>query len=168
MTTFVAQNSTCEREHKSSLTGWYVRREPTVPYNVQQKHTRAKARQGYARYVAKRRSEPSTQMFLLARELASAEAIEKRFQQLADQWDADTRNVSSLSALIAHPLYREIVRLDWAVVPAILRDLRDNRRYWFPALQEITNVKPFDPVDERNFNRMRNAWLRWGMKKGLL
>jgi hypothetical protein len=96
---------------------------------------------------------------------APAVNVESRFRQLATEWKNETGNVSSLTALIAHPKYREIVKLDWEVVPFLLRDLQDNHGFWFPALREITNITPFDPSDEGNSKRMTKAWIQWGKKK---
>jgi hypothetical protein len=39
-----------------------------------------------------------------------------------------------------HPKYRQIVSLGWDVVPFLVLDLQRNRRYWLPALQEITGI----------------------------
>lgn len=97
-----------------------------------------------------------------------AESVEVRFYRLAAEWSHSTAHVSSTTAMTAHPVYQQIISLGWEVVPTMLADLRDNRRFWFPALAAITGVRPFDRRDAGNGRRMTEAWLAWGKKKGLI
>lgn len=101
-------------------------------------------------------------------EAAEPEAVEERFRRLADDWSQHTRHISSTSDLVAYPTYQEIIDLGWSVVPLLLRDLQDNKRFWFPALYAITQVRPFDLSDAGNGRRMTEAWIRWGKRKGLI
>jgi hypothetical protein len=94
--------------------------------------------------------------------------VKKLFNLLADEWSRETANVSSISALTSHRSYQEIVRLGWEVVPLLLADLQTNRRFWFPALHEITQIRPFDPSDAGNSKRMTDAWIKWGQRKQLI
>jgi hypothetical protein len=94
--------------------------------------------------------------------------IEYRFHKLAKEWSEETRSISSVTALTSHRNYREIVKLGWDVVPYLLIDLQQNRRFWFPALYEITQVRPFDRSDAGNSKRMTEAWVKWGRKKKLI
>jgi hypothetical protein len=94
--------------------------------------------------------------------------IATAFRTLADEWSARTQHISSNKDLITDPNYRQIVKLGWSVVPLLLKDMRDNKRFWFPALYEITNVRPFDPSDAGNGKRMLEAWMKWGRLKGLI
>ena len=96
------------------------------------------------------------------------ESIEERFHQLATTWVANTRHISSTKDLTSYPAYQEIIGLGWRVVPLLLKDLQENKRFWFPALYAITNVRPFDPSDAGNGRRMTDAWIRWGRRKGLI
>ena len=104
-------------------------------------------------------------------ELAEAVASEptaERFYRLADDWTRRTIHVSSASDLINDKRYREIIGMGWEVVPYLLRDLEQKKRFWFPALAEITGVRPFDSSDRNNPRRMTQAWIRWGKWKGLI
>lgn len=94
--------------------------------------------------------------------------ISEKFAMFANDWSSSTAFISSVDALTSHPSYRQIVGLGWEVVPYLLRDLRDNKRFWFPALYAITGVRPFDPSDAGNSQRMTTAWIQWGKKKGLI
>jgi hypothetical protein len=94
--------------------------------------------------------------------------ISEKFHQLADEWSTNTGHISSIDDLISHASYREIIGLGWDVVPYLLKDLQNNKRFWFPALYAITNVRPFDPSDAGNGKRMTEAWIKWGKRKGFI
>jgi hypothetical protein len=98
----------------------------------------------------------------------NTESTPERFRRLAAEWEAEVRNVSSLTAMASHPKYRQIVGLGWEVVPLMLGDLQANRGFWFPALNEITGIQPFDPRDAGNSKRMIRAWIEWGKRKKLI
>ena len=93
------------------------------------------------------------------------ETVAERFHRLAAEWSKEVQNVSSLTAMVAHPKYRQIVDLRWDVVPFMLIDLQRNKRFWLPALYEITGIQPFDPSDAGNSKRMMDAWIKWGKNK---
>ena len=93
------------------------------------------------------------------------ETVAERFHRLAAEWSKEIQNVSSLTIMTEHPKYRQIVSLGWDVVPFLVLDLQRNRRYWLPALQEITGIQPFDRSDMGNGKRMMEAWTRWGKNK---
>lgn len=111
--------------------------------------------------------------FGIAKEFSTAPTTEAhlivdRFRQLADDWSSNTNHISSIDDLTSYPSYREIIGLGWDVVPFLLKDLQENKRFWFPALAAITNVRPFDSSDAGNGKRMTDAWIRWGKRKGLI
>lgn len=93
------------------------------------------------------------------------EEVEAHFNKLADEWEEDASNISSLTALVGHPKYREIVNMRWSVVPFLINDLQRKKRFWLPALEEITGIQPFDPSDSGNSKRMIESWVRWGKQK---
>jgi hypothetical protein len=96
------------------------------------------------------------------------ETVPQRFRRLADEWSRETMHISSASDLINDKRYQEIIGLGWDVVPYLLTDLQQNKRFWFPALAAITGVRPFDLSDTNNPRRMTEAWVRWGKRKGLI
>lgn len=100
--------------------------------------------------------------------LEAGPTLEDRFRSLADDWSRSTGHISSVDDLVSHPSYQEIVRLGWDVVPLLLVDLKENQRFWFPALNAITKLRPFDPGDAGNGRRMTDAWIKWGQRKGLI
>lgn len=94
--------------------------------------------------------------------------VEGRFLRLAADWEAEVHGVSSIDDLVRHRNYQEIIKLDWPVVPYLLKDLQANKRWWFPALYEITKLRPFDASDTGNFRRMSESWIVWGKRKKLI
>ena len=90
------------------------------------------------------------------------------FRQLSEDWSSETRHVSSVKDLTSHPSYQGIIKLGWDAVPLLLRDLQENKRFWFPALHAITGVRPFDKRDAGNARKMTEAWIVWGRKKGII
>lgn len=98
----------------------------------------------------------------------TTQEIEACFKKLADEWERETQAVSSVPALISHPNYQRIIKLGWGVVPFLLHDLQMNRRFWFPALYEITRIRPFDRSDAGDSERMLQAWVKWGKRKQLI
>jgi hypothetical protein len=98
----------------------------------------------------------------------TAREVECCFKKLADEWSKAIGNSSSLTAVARHPKYRKIIELGWNVLPFMLVDLQKNRRFWFPALHEITGIRPFDNRDAGNSERMVQAWVQWGKRKKLI
>lgn len=110
--------------------------------------------------------EPSSTVIVEARH--NPVKVADIFTQLAANWEAETRFTSSTKDLILNSNYQEIIGLGWDVMPILLKDLQENHRFWFPALNAITGVRPFDPGDAGNGKRMTEAWIKWGKRKGLI
>jgi len=132
------------------------------------KHGPAERRQQYYRQAFSRLSSDDRTFLKQARISLEELTLEQRFRRLADEWSRQTSTVSSVNALVSHPKYREIIQLGWSVVPYLLRDLQSKGDFWFPALAEITGIRPFDPHDAGKSRRMTAAWIEWGKKKGLI
>ena len=75
-------------------------------------------------------------------------------------------HLSSHSAIVSHPAFREIVSLGEPVVPLMLRDLAERPRLWVWALPEITGADPVPPGDGGRISKMSEAWLPWGREHG--
>ena len=95
-----------------------------------------------------------------------AETVEERFRRLETTWMAEVGHLSSYTAIVNHPAFREIVRLGEAVVPLMLRDLQERPRLWVWALPEITGADPVSSGDGGKIAQMSEAWLRWGREHG--
>ena len=91
----------------------------------------------------------------------STETIEERFRRLEALWRAETGHLSSSNKIIGHPAFREIIRMGMAVVPFMLRDLKQQPRLWVWALREITGDDPVPVADRGDIAKMTAAWLCW-------
>ncbi len=67
-----------------------------------------------------------------------------------------------------HPAYRQIVGLGPAVLPLLLRDLAESRRFWFPALNAITGENPISEDAAGDVEQMIDAWTEWGRNRRLI
>jgi|GEM_PF-3438320 len=96
------------------------------------------------------------------------EGIEIAFEELASSWTTDTAHLSSPAKFLEHPAYRQIIGLGPRVLPLVLNDLSEHRRFWFPALAAITGENPVPDDAAGDTARMREAWLAWGRNNGLI
>lgn len=90
------------------------------------------------------------------------------FEELALTWSSATAHLSSVTKLIDHPTYRQIIGLGPAVLPCMLRDLAENGRFWFPALSAITGENPVPDEAAGDIARMTEAWIGWGRANRLV
>jgi hypothetical protein len=101
-----------------------------------------------------------------ASEAKRDETIEQRFRRLEAKWIAETGHLSSYTATIRHPAFREIVNMGEAVIPLMLRDLEKRPGLWVWALHEITGEDPVSAADAGKIGKMTEARLRWGREHG--
>jgi hypothetical protein len=99
-------------------------------------------------------------------ETPSAKTLEERFRRLEAEWMAEVGHLSSYTAVVNHPAFREIVALGEAVVPLMLRDLEERPKLWVWALPEITGADPVATGDAGKIAKMSAAWVRWGREHG--
>jgi len=95
-------------------------------------------------------------------------SIERKFQLLAKEWRDETSHLSSMTKLVMHPKYQNIIGLGPAVLPILFRELQKNPDHWFWALSAITEEDPTNPEDAGNLRKMSDAWLKWAREKGYL
>jgi len=94
------------------------------------------------------------------------QSLQNRFQRLAAAWRVETAFVSSSSDLVAHPAFQEIVGMGASVIPLLLRELENRSGHWHRALRMITDVDPVPAEDRGDFEKVAQAWLRWGKEQG--
>jgi len=94
--------------------------------------------------------------------------LETEFDRLATAWKAVARGPqSSVSRIVTHPAYLEIISYGEKVIPFILRDLQKEPNHWFIALKILAKqFSPVKPEDAGNIKKMTEAWLEWGRKNG--
>jgi hypothetical protein len=92
--------------------------------------------------------------------------LEKKLQQLAAIWRAETCYLSSSTAMANHPAYQEIFALASAAVPLLLRELEREPDHWSVALRALTGANPIAPADRGKVKQIAQVWLRWGRANG--
>jgi hypothetical protein len=96
-------------------------------------------------------------------------AISKeRFERLARDWKARSRYLSNPAQMAMLPEYQRIIGMGAAAIPLILEELRSEPNQWFWALTAITDENPVEPTSAGDVTRMAQAWLDWGLRKGII
>jgi hypothetical protein len=93
-------------------------------------------------------------------------SLEQKFERLVKWWREENRFTSSMTKLIMHQAYQQIIGIGPAAVPLIFRELQRNPDHWFWALTAITGDNPVKPEDAGDVERMTQAWLEWGKQHG--
>ena len=96
------------------------------------------------------------------------QTLEQEFLRLAEQWRAETMFTSSSTEKVMHSVYQRIIGMGPAVLPLILRELRQKGGHWFWALRAITGENPVKPEDIGRVKKMAEAWLKWGQEHALI
>ena len=112
---------------------------------------------GYNQYEDEADDEPSTDL-----------TLNERFLRLVAEWRSEIAGLSSPQALAKHPAYQEIIAMGEPALPLILRDLRDNGGWWYPALRTLTGENPVSECAKGNVSLNDEAWLRWGRENGYI
>jgi hypothetical protein len=63
--------------------------------------------------------------------------VAAHFQRLRLNWETETAAYSSLTSMVMHPAYQQIIGLGPQVVPVLIDDLRSSPGHWFCALRAI-------------------------------
>ncbi|MGO9590373.1 MAG: hypothetical protein ACLP3K_10060 [Candidatus Acidiferrales bacterium] len=99
-------------------------------------------------------------------------ALAERFKEQAHKWASETAHLSSPTQRMMHPSYQAILGMaredEDTVIRLMLRDLRDNRRWWFWALSYLTEENPIKDSEAGKFDKMIEAWVDWGKRRGIL
>jgi hypothetical protein len=100
----------------------------------------------------------------LAERLLTAE----RFHRLATEWKAQAGYLSDSRRMAMLQPYQAIIGMGLPVVPLILEELRHEPHHWYWALESITGENPVPSDVNGDMRRIREAWLEWGRREGLL
>jgi hypothetical protein len=87
------------------------------------------------------------------------------FQRLANKWRQETLDSSSLTEIVAHPAYLQIIAMGKTATPLILSELAKRPNHWFVALAAISRTNPVPPKDAGNLKKMTEIWLKWGRER---
>jgi len=99
---------------------------------------------------------------------APSASVEFEFIVCAEAWKHDTRHMSSITKIVSHPAYQEIIKMGEAAIPLILRELAEKPDHWFPALRNITGHDPVPKSSQGRLKEMTESWLAWGRKQGYI
>lgn len=94
------------------------------------------------------------------------ENLERLFRTEVERWKKETRHLSSVTKMIAHPSYMRIMGMGPDALPLILRELRERPDHWLVALNAITGEDP--ATLNSTFRQAVDAWLAWGVQQGYL
>lgn len=97
-----------------------------------------------------------------------AGTIEDEFERRAESWEQETEFSSSITDIVTQEDYLRIIAMGSDVVPLILRRLESSRRYWFRALELLTQAQPVPEGDLGDIEAMAARWLGWGRAHGLI
>src|SRR6266542_6514016 len=87
--------------------------------------------------------------------------VDHVFQELAQQWEAETAYLSSIHEMVLNAAYQRIIGLGPLVLPSLLRDLKQTGRFWFWALAAITGENPVPEEELGNIQQMTERWTSW-------
>ncbi len=94
--------------------------------------------------------------------------ISERFHKLASEWKERSRFLSNTAQMAMLRPYQRIIGMGSPAVPLILQELRREPDQWFWALESITDEDPVPPEAAGDVLLMAEAWIRWGIREGLL
>ncbi len=89
-----------------------------------------------------------------------------RFVTLKTKWESETSALSSITEIVMHPAYQQIIGMGPVAIPLILSELKEKPGHWFWALKSITGEDPVLPDQRGRIKEMTEAWLRWGRNHG--
>lgn len=89
-------------------------------------------------------------------------------EMAAGKWKEDTAGFSSITKKTRHPSYAFIIMLGAPALTPLLQKLGRELDHWFPALRRISGEDPVPLQHRGNMHEMREAWLDWGRRKGLI
>lgn len=89
-----------------------------------------------------------------------------KFRALVDTWTRDTATTSSMTGLILHPAYQQVIGMGPQAIPYLLKELSVRPNHWFWALTSITGVNPVTQELSGDLPAMTRVWLDWGRARG--
>jgi len=101
-------------------------------------------------------------------EIAQGGGDRERFGRHFAQWKEQSRYLSNTAQMALLRPYQQIIGMGRAAVPLILEELRRDPDQWFWAMECITEENPVAPQDAGRVRAMADAWVRWGLQRGLI
>lgn len=96
------------------------------------------------------------------------ESVEARFNRLVRTWKSQVGPTSSLTDMVMHPAYQQIIGMGREAIPLLLGELEREPDHWFWALKAITGVDPVAPRLKGKLGEMAKEWLKWGREQSFV
>lgn len=93
---------------------------------------------------------------------------ETRFLTLKKEWEDNTAYLSSMTKIVMHPAYQQIIGMGQNAIPLIFSAMQKTPDYWFWALRSITGKDPVLPEHRGRLKQMTEDWLEWGRENGYI
>lgn len=93
---------------------------------------------------------------------------ETRFLTLKKEWEDNTAYLSSMTKIVMHPAYQQIIGMGQIAIPLIFSAMGKNPDHWFWALRSITGKDPVLPEHRGRLKQMTEDWLKWGRENGYI
>lgn len=87
-----------------------------------------------------------------------------RFNNLENDWKESTSILSSITEVVMHPSYQQIIGIGPSAIPFIFLSMKREPDHWFWALKAITGEDPVPTEHRGKIKKMTEAWLDWGKK----
>ena len=87
-----------------------------------------------------------------------------RFNNLENEWKESTSILSSITEIVMHPSYQQIIGIGPSAIPFIFLSMRREPDHWFWALKAITGEDPVPNEYRGKIKKMTEAWRDWGKK----
>jgi hypothetical protein len=88
------------------------------------------------------------------------------FTRLEKRWRQETSAMSLVQDKVSNMAYLQIIGMREDALPFIFQQLQNKRRYWFIALEAITQENP--AYNATSFQAAVDAWLSWGQDNGFI
>ncbi len=93
--------------------------------------------------------------------------LKNKFDILLHKWKTETSFISSVSEIIKHPAYQEIIKMGPDVLPFIFSEMEQgNNNWWAPALHKLTGAQPVPRDHIGHVDLIRKDWLKWARENG--
>lgn len=88
-----------------------------------------------------------------------------RFSNLEKEWKESTLMLSSITEIVMHPSYQQIIGMGPTAIQLIFLSMKREFGHWFWALCAITGENPVSIEHRGKIKEMTDDWLDWGQKQ---
>lgn len=92
----------------------------------------------------------------------------EKFEQLFDEWYADTAPHSNPEIIFGHQAFLQIIELGEAAIPLIFKKIQEKDSLILAAMPRITGQSPVPKAHFGKFFLIKKDWLNWGIQNGYI